>query len=189
MSPNNRSHPKPRPCLLLLALILLLPATLIAQSHQDKLQVSAATCPPFVISDNGHLHGLGIFLWEQIAGEIGIDYELREDPLSEMLNNIAQDKTDRFANVGISCLSITEERERVIDFSHSFYETYTGIAVREQGISETILAFLTNPAVWKAVGFVVAAAAIVGGIFLPSKAGSTPSSTRWRVGEAGYLKR
>ena len=155
----------PRLRMLLVALILLLPTALPAQPARDKLLVLAAPCPPFVISENGRLYGLGIFLWERIAGEIGVDYELREAPLSEMLGNIAKEETERLANVGVSCLSITEERERVIDFSHSFYETYTGIAVREQGIWETLMAFLTNPAVWKALGFVVAAAAIVGGIF------------------------
>ncbi|MFT5808606.1 MAG: polar amino acid transport system substrate-binding protein [Moritella dasanensis] len=34
--------------------------------------------------------------------------------------------------VGISCISITPERELVMDFSHSFYETHLAIAVKEK---------------------------------------------------------
>lgn len=157
----------PTRCLpmLLVALTLLLPGPLTAQPTAEKLLVSVAPCPPFVISENGQLYGLGIFLWEQIAGQMGVTYELQEAPLNEMLTSIAEEQPDRMANVGISCLSITAERERVIDFSHSFYETYTGIAVKERGIRETILNFLANPAIWKALGFVLAAAVVVGGIF------------------------
>ena len=154
---------------LLLALALMLaPAWLMAQSGQppqEKVLVAAAPCPPFVIVEEGQFSGLAIYLWEQVAQQIGIEYDLVEMPLGKMLGAISEDRPVRKAAVGISCLSITAEREKVIDFSHSFYETYTGIAVREQGLMDVLAGFFSNSAVWRALGIVLAIAAVVGGIF------------------------
>jgi polar amino acid transport system substrate-binding protein len=136
-----------------------------ANTQPGKLIVSAGHCPPFVINDNGQFTGLGIFLWERIAASIGIDYELREVDLAKMLESIAQQDAARKADLGISCLSVTSEREKVINFSHSFYETYTGIAVRDNGITGTLMAALTNPIVIRALLFVLLVAAVVGGLF------------------------
>lgn len=151
--------------LLFVLALLVLPIVANAQPGQEKIRVAAAPCPPFVISEEGQLSGLGIYLWDQVASQIGIEYELVEMPLGKMLGAISEDQAVRNANVGISCLSITAEREKVIDFSHSFYETYTGIAVREQGLMDVLGGFFANPAVWRALGIVLAIAAVVGGIF------------------------
>ena len=156
------------PRLLCISIVLLLANGLAAQPGQpvqEKVLVAAAPCPPFVISDEGQLSGLAMYLWDQMAQQIGIEYEVVEMPLGRMLDAVSQDKAVRKANVGISCLSITAEREKVIDFSHSFYETYTGIAVREHGLMEILGGFFANPVVWRALGIVLAIAAIVGGIF------------------------
>ena len=150
---------------------MLWPATLAAQSGQEnpgqpnELIISAGHCPPFVISENGEFNGLGIFLWQQIAAKIGVTYELRNVELAEMLESIANEEASRNADVGISCLSVTSEREKVINFSHSFYETYTGIAVRDDGLTGTLRSVFGNPAVLRALLFVLLMAALVGGLF------------------------
>ena len=151
--------------LLFLLALLVFPIAANAQPGNEKVRVVVASCPPFVISEGGQLSGLGIYLWDQVASQIGMEYELVEMPLGEMLGAISEDKAERNANVGISCLSITAEREKIVDFSHSFYETYTGIAVREQGLMDVLGGFFANPAVWRALGIVLAIAAVVGGIF------------------------
>jgi polar amino acid transport system substrate-binding protein len=135
------------------------------QPAQEKVLVAAAPCPPFVIVEEGQLSGLAVYLWDQVAQQIGIEYDLVEIPLGKLLGAISEDRPVRRAAVGISCLSITAEREKVIDFSHSFYETYTGIAVREQGVMDVLAGFFANPSVWRALGIVLAIAAVVGGIF------------------------
>ena len=130
-----------------------------------NLIVSAGHCPPFVINENGKFSGLAIYLWGRIAANIGLSFELVEADLAKMLESIANQRSTRPADVGISCLSVTAEREKVINFSHSFYETYTGIAVRDDGISGTLRAAFTNPVVLRALLFVLVVAAIVGGLF------------------------
>ena len=82
-----------------------------------------------------------------------------------MLESIANKEASRKADVGISCLSVTSEREKVINFSHSFYETYTGIAVRDDGLTGTLRAVFSNPVVLRALLFVLLMAALVGGLF------------------------
>jgi polar amino acid transport system substrate-binding protein len=171
----GQHQPPRRHCLGALSAIFLAaalwPSTIAAQIEQrtneksEKLIVSAGHCPPFVIIENGQFTGLGIFLWERIAADVGIDYELRDVELSKMLASIAKQDASRKADLGISCLSVTSEREKLIDFSHSFYETYTGIAVRDDGITGTLRSALTNPVVLRALLFVMLMAALVGGLF------------------------
>ncbi len=168
----------------------LLPSSVLAKSeaaasHQpEKLIVSAGHCPPFVIKENGQFSGLAIFLWERIAASIGIDYELRDVDLATMLESIARQDAARKADLGISCLSVTSEREKIINFSHSFYETYTGIAVRDDGITGTLRAALTNPVVLRALLFVLLMAAVVGGLFyaLEHKVNTKLYSMKGRAG-------
>ncbi len=148
-----------------LALALLLPAALLAQLDEAPIRVAASPCPPFVISEDGELSGLAIFLWDQASQQMGVEYEISEHPLNELLTAIAESRVDRQADVGISCLSITAERERYIDFSHSFYETHIAVAVRQVGTATAIKSFFARPAVLKGLGFILGAAAVVGAIF------------------------
>ena len=154
----------------ILAFVCILPVGVSAQDDSaagqpEVLLVAAGHCPPFVIQDKGEFTGLGVLLWQQIATSIGVQYELVDMSLSEMLEAIAEDTPKKNADVGISCLSVTAEREKIINFSHSFYETYTGIAVRDDGIGGTLKAAFTNPVVLRALLFVLVIAGIVGGLF------------------------
>lgn len=150
------------------------PPTGVQPATAEKLLVAAAPCPPFVISENGELSGLGIFLWDRVAQQMGIEYEFVEVPLGDMLTAITNEDSKRGADVGISCLSITAEREKIIDFSHSFHETYTGIAVKERGLLDILKGLVANPAIWQALGFVLAVAALVGGVFYALERNLTP---------------
>jgi polar amino acid transport system substrate-binding protein len=160
------SNTSKRTALALLFIGLLLPPSLLAQQQGAPLLVAAAPCPPFVISENGELSGLAIFLWDRVAREMGVEYQLIERPLNEVLEAISDEKrVANRANVGISCLSITAEREKYIDFSHSFYETYIGIAVRERGIMDAIRGVMANPAVYKGLLIFLGFAILVGAVF------------------------
>ena len=112
--------------ILVLAVSLLISSPFCAQSAERPIRVAARICPPFVMNDASEYSGLSIFLWDNIAVELGLEYSIEEYGLNEMLESVAQGKAD----VGISCLSITQEREKIIDFSHSFYETHLAIAVK-----------------------------------------------------------
>ncbi len=100
--------------LFVLALLLLVPFPFFyAQSAERPIRVAARICPPFVMNDAGEFSGLSIFLWDNIAIELGLEYSIEEYVLNEMLESIAQGKAD----VGVSCLSKTHEREKIIESS------------------------------------------------------------------------
>ena len=132
-----------------------------------ELRVAVAECPPFVIVENGEYSGLAIYLWERIAGEMGLSWKYTEYPLGSMLEAIgSKDRTDQdLADVGISCASVTAEREELIDFSHSFNETYTAIAVRQTTLWSAVTGFLTSPRVLHALLIVLGIAILIGGVF------------------------
>ena len=131
----------------------------------DKLTVAVAECPPFVIVENGRYSGLAVYLWERIGSEMGLSWNYVEYPLGELLENIKHTDQTKIADVGISCTSVTAEREELIDFSHSFNETYTAIAVRQTTLWSAITGFLTSPAVLNALFIVLGLAILIGGVF------------------------
>jgi polar amino acid transport system substrate-binding protein len=129
------------------------------------LTVGIAECPPFVIFENGKYSGLAIYLWEQVGEELGLEWNYTEYPLGDLLEIITNTDKSKLPDVGVSCTSVTSRREELIDFSHSFNETYTAIAVRETTLWTAITSFLTSPQVLKAILIVLGAAILIGAIF------------------------
>jgi polar amino acid transport system substrate-binding protein len=146
--------------LFLLALLLFSAYPLSAESTVPKVRVAAYNCPPFVINDNNQFSGISIFLWEKITEQLGLDYSIEQYGLKEMLGAVEQGKAD----IAVSCLSITQEREKVVDFSHSFYETHLAIAVKKHGFLQTLKNFFYNKRIYIALGIIVGVAALIGGI-------------------------
>jgi len=135
------------------------------EAPATPLTVAVAECPPFVILENGRHSGLAVFLWERIGTEMGLNWNYVEYPLGSLLETITKKDQPDLADVGISCTSVTAEREELIDFSHSFNETYTAIAVRQTTLWSAIKAFLISPHVINAILIILGAAVLIGGIF------------------------
>lgn len=129
------------------------------------LNVALAECPPFVIFDNGTYSGLAVYLWEQIGQESGFTWKYTEYPLGDLLDMVPEWDESHTPDVGISCISVTAEREQLIDFSHSFNETYTAIAVRQNSLWSAIVGFFSNPRVLKAFFIVLGIAVLIGAVF------------------------
>ncbi|WP_216665585.1 transporter substrate-binding domain-containing protein [Pseudoruegeria sp. HB172150] len=155
--------PKRFLCLVLFLQAMLLCLTGSLATAQDApLKVGTFECPPFSIRDeDGQHRGLSIYLWQEIARQIGASYEIVDMSLGELLS-AAEDGT---IDVGASCVSITEPREEVLDFSHAFYETHLAIAVREASLLTTVGNFLSDGEVLYWLGIVLLLACIVGGVY------------------------
>jgi ABC-type amino acid transport substrate-binding protein len=125
--------------LILLWLSPLLPAPLSGQAAPDRaLTVGTKEAPPFSFrGPDGAWRGVSIELWDEIAAELGIEYELREVTLEELIDGLQAGGLD----VSVAALTVTAERESVIDFTHPFYTSGLGIAVSEERKSSW-LAFL-----------------------------------------------
>ncbi|RUO63761.1 transporter substrate-binding domain-containing protein [Pseudidiomarina insulisalsae] len=90
------------------------------------LDVAVRVSPPFVTKDEqGQFRGLTIELWEHIATVNGYDYNYREVGLDALISGVALADYD----VGLGAVSVTADRESMIDFTLPFYNAGLGIAV------------------------------------------------------------
>lgn len=89
--------------------------------------------------------GFDAELWEAIAEEIDCpDYEITVTPFAEQLNSLATDGFD----VGLGGITITGDREELVDFTHSYMNTGIGIMVRSEadlGFVEYMSALWDSP--------------------------------------------
>ena len=133
-----------------------------APMNNKTLQVGTYACPPFVITNNtNNYQGLSFLLWDNIATKLNLNYTVKILPLKELLAEVANGTLD----IGLSCISITPEREEILDFSHSFYETNLAIAVKQKSHWENFISIIFNTKLLQILAFVSIAAAIIGGIY------------------------
>jgi len=170
MQKNLTRNPSTVILRLLLAVTTLAFASATYAVEQDeatttRLNVAVAECPPFVIFESGQYSGLAVYLWERVGNEMGLDWTYTEYQLGGLLEVIESSDPVELPDVGISCTSVTAEREELIDFSHSFHETYTAIAVRETTLWSAVTGFFSSPAVFKAILIVLGIAALIGAVF------------------------
>jgi ABC-type amino acid transport substrate-binding protein len=118
--------------ILLFSLALILSFGL-AQSVQGKdLRVGTKPTEPFVVpTDTGGWRGISMELWERIAAEQGWTFTVRALGAEDLLAQASEGSLD----VVVAAFTVTPERERSLDFSHAFYSTGLGVAVRNQGNS------------------------------------------------------
>ncbi len=99
-------------------------------NNRPTLIIGTKEAPPFSMKRvDGEWEGISMDLWKEVAAEIGVDYELRETDLHGLLEGVATDSLD----ASIAAITITSDREAMLDFSHPYYQTGLGIAVRSGG--------------------------------------------------------
>ena len=135
-----------------------------AQNANDTaLVVGIKAAPPFVLSDaQQQWQGASVDLWQQIASSQGWQTRWQEFASADaMIEALAAGSID----VAVGALSMTAEREAVMDFSHPYFTTGLGIAtpVREQGILSS-LAPLASWEFIRAVGLLFALLLAVGAV-------------------------
>ncbi len=122
---------KPLLCLIVFAFSISVPRAAIGQQTNTdarKLTVGTRHVPPFAIKQaDGSWDGIGIELWREIAAENDWQYELRELELPELLEATEQGELD----AAVAAVTVTAEREKLMDFSHPYYSSGLGIAVRK----------------------------------------------------------
>lgn len=129
------------------------------------LTVATKESPPFAYRDSGgEWIGISIDLWEAIAEKLQVEYRLVDVATpEEMVKGVAEGRFD----LAISAISVTAEREARVDFSHRYYTTGLGVAVRGSagtGI-ERILRAVFSWQFLTLVGSVVLALLVAGYLF------------------------
>ncbi len=108
----------------------------------DSVRLATVTRPPFSLTEDGRETGFTLDLWNALADDIGVETEiLRVDSFSEMLDMVRSGAADAAA----ANISITSDREEVLDFSHTIFESGLGIMIpaSEKSIVTLLGAFLS----------------------------------------------
>jgi polar amino acid transport system substrate-binding protein len=104
------------------------------------LQVYTKPIEPFAFQKDDKSVGFSLELWEKVAQALGVKYELH---WVKTVSDLIEALKAKQADVAIAAISITSEREQVVDFTTPYYESGLGILVNAQGkgawsiISET----------------------------------------------------
>lgn len=115
----------------------------LAQAPASKVRVVTRNLEPFSFDKDGRRLGYAAELWDQLARESNLEYEVQVVKTAQEIIDALKNKT---ADVGVGALSVTAQREAVIDFTQPFYES--GLQVLVSGSSgsfaDNILSLITN---------------------------------------------
>jgi polar amino acid transport system substrate-binding protein len=126
--------------IVMLLIVTLLSAKALAQDDSgapDKLLVGVVDAPPFYMkTTDGSWEGLSIELWQAIAQELGVEFELREYSVEQLPDAVKRGEIDV-----IPALAATEQHEIIMDLSLPFLRSGSAIAVAAQASEHSWLGF------------------------------------------------
>ena len=108
--------------------------------ERDTLIVGYNPSPPFLIKENGAIHGPSFWLWQKIAEEHNLSYKLVELSLDGLLQGLASGNVD----VSASPLTITSERHEKMDFTPPYHIAHSAILTENISGSEKALEFMRS---------------------------------------------
>jgi len=115
-------------------LCLLLLSSVACQEKKNENIIKLATSPdypPFEYKKNGEIVGFDIDMAKLIAKELGKELSIIEIDFSSLIPALQSGKVDFV----ISGLTVTEDRERNVDFSDVYYKaSIVGLAFQNQNI-------------------------------------------------------
>ena len=112
----------------LFPLYLLIVAGVSAQRETDTLTIGYTQAAPFIIEgEEGQMKGLSVWLWTKIADDLQIPYEFKLMSFNDMLEALKEGSIDG----SINPLTITSDRSKYMDFTHSFFVSNSTVAIRK----------------------------------------------------------
>lgn len=134
-----------RTLLLLSTLYLtgLVPEAAAQAAEGGKVRVVTRNLEPFSFEQDGRRMGYAAELWNQLARETKLEYEIQVVGTAQEVIDALMNKT---ADVGLGAISVTAKREAVIDFSQPFYESGLQILVAGStaNFADNILPLIKN---------------------------------------------
>lgn len=111
------------PFLLLLILLICTTApwsTAVAQSQDGNLRVAVHLVDPFVTQKDGEYTGFSVDLWKALAAKLNVSYEWA--PVASVQEQIdAVERRD--ADLALGAITISHDREEVVDFSYPYFRS------------------------------------------------------------------
>lgn len=126
-------------------------ATLLSNASAQKVRVITRNLEPFSFQQDGKQVGFAMELWDNVAKELNLESEVA---LTDSAKHIVEAVQNKTADVGVGALSITAEREKVIDFSQPFYDSGLQIVVstKEPSALDTAWSLLSSFLNWQFIG-------------------------------------
>ena len=143
----------------LVAICLLVAATAIGPGLKDAgaedggkvLRVAVKPIEPFVFKRGTELSGFSIDLWNAIAQALKVETTWVDmSTVGDQLRAVESGKAD----VAIAAITITKERENVIDFSQPYFDSGLQIVVQAQGSNRLLDVLDSIP--WSTIGILLA---------------------------------
>lgn len=123
-------------------------------NSEKTLRVVTNHFPPLVIIDEEKYTGFSIDFWDAIASELDINYTIESRKnVQDLIDSVIAEE----AEVAIAGISMTAEREKIIDFSHPYFSSGLKILVSGKQASPFVL-FLRSffsPTLWNTIGFLI----------------------------------
>ena len=133
-----------------------------AAAPQRELVIGTKEAAPFAMkSADGSWSGISIDLWRHIADEQHLHYRFAEEAsVQALIDGVVAGRFD----MAVAALTVTAERERVLDFTQAFYATGLGIAVPVGGEASwrPIIHTLTSFGFAQAIMALIGLALVVG---------------------------
>jgi ABC-type amino acid transport substrate-binding protein len=121
------------------------------------LRVYTKPIEPFSFMKDGQPQGFSLDLWQRVAQEGGLDYQLVwVKSVSEVIDAVRSGKAD----VGVAAISITAERDQIVDFSQPYYESGLQVLVEaggNGGTASAVVAALFNGGFLRLLGVIALA--------------------------------
>lgn len=136
------------------------PAPEAASTEKKALTFGTRIVPPFAFKrGDGEWAGITVDLARDVAKRLNLELTFVDlGSVKDLVDGIAAGK----AEIGGAAITVTEEREQMLDFSHPFFSTGLAIATQQQGSSpvwNALRSFFT----WESLMIV---ATVVGGVVL-----------------------
>jgi len=128
-------------------------------THARPVRVATAPIAPFVLRKTDPPAGFSIDLWNELARRIGVEFTLSVvRTQSELLQAVQRGDAD----VAVAAITMTSEREKIVDFSHPYFDSGLQIMVRAQSEGALLATLRSIP--WRAIGHLFGTAILI--IFL-----------------------
>jgi polar amino acid transport system substrate-binding protein len=93
----------------------------------STVRVATRLVKPFVFYEGDHLAGFSVDLWQELCAQTNLQSTFKmETTVQDLLKAVQSGDAD----LGISAISITAERERMLDLSHPMFEAGLQILTR-----------------------------------------------------------
>jgi polar amino acid transport system substrate-binding protein len=122
-----------------------------SQAPEKMLRVVTMPLEPFVIEDGDRLTGFSVDLWDAVARQLDVEYQWIEvRSVEELLATLRDGRAD----VGVAGVSMTPEREQVVDFTLPFFNAGLRVmtSARSSPSLRDLIGIIFSPALLKVFG-------------------------------------